>query len=202
MPVHRTSTLTGIVAAALCTLALLGTAQKLPFPNAGEDPSVTPVAGPSWLTHLGLPINRTSLGQGSGRYGPPPDQPKESRVESLGVRRTIDLTGADLYRLNCQACHGESGRGTLPEIKSSSAPCRDRLARSCSSASRPSTMPRRPPTAWTLRHARGWPSSRVCTRAAHACRRVTTAEGRHPRPLRYLMALAKTPDPQHPRCSR
>jgi hypothetical protein len=118
MPVHRTSTLTGIVAAALCTLALPGTAQKLPFPNVGEDPSVTPVAGPSWLTHLGVPINRTFLGQGSGRYGPAADQPKESRAESLGVRRTIDLTGADLYRLNCQACHGESGRGTPPEIKS------------------------------------------------------------------------------------
>ncbi len=34
------------------------------------------------------------------------------------MRRTIALTGADLYRLNCQACHRESGAGAPPEIHS------------------------------------------------------------------------------------
>ena len=107
-----------LTAAALLALVLPGLAQKAPFPNVGEDPSVRPVAGPSWLTHLGIPINRTSLGQGAGRYGPSPDRPPEPRAEALGVRRTIELSGSDLYRLNCQACHGESGTGTPPEIKS------------------------------------------------------------------------------------
>ncbi len=120
MPRLRTSTLTGLVArrrsARWPSLEPHRSCHR--SPTSAKTPSVTPVAGPSWLTHLGVPINRTFLGQGSGRYGPPPDQPKESRAESLGVRRTIDLTGADLYRLNCQACHGESGRGTPPEIKS------------------------------------------------------------------------------------
>jgi mono/diheme cytochrome c family protein len=108
-----------LIASAILALALPGNAQKLPpFPNVGEDPSVTPVAGPSWLTHLGVSINRTYLGQGAGRYGPSPDRPPEPRTEALGVRRTIDLSGHDLYRLNCQACHGESGTGAPPEIKS------------------------------------------------------------------------------------
>jgi mono/diheme cytochrome c family protein len=107
-----------LTTAAVLTLALPGLAQKAPFPNVGEDELVTPVAGPSWLTHLGISLDRTSLGQGAGRYGPAPDQPPEPRVEALGLRRTITLSGEDLYRLNCQACHRDTGRGTPPEIKS------------------------------------------------------------------------------------
>jgi mono/diheme cytochrome c family protein len=99
-------------------------AQKVPFPNANEDPLVTPVAGPSWITHLGISLDRTYLGQGSGRYGPSPDQAPEPRSEALGLRRTITLSGEDLYRLNCQACHRDSGTGTPPEIKSLLGPVR------------------------------------------------------------------------------
>ena len=91
-------------------------AQKLPWPNVGEDPIVTPVAGPSWLTHLGVALSRTSLGQGSGRYGPAPDQPRVPPDESLVVPGTLQITGADLYRLNCQACHRAEGAGAPPEI--------------------------------------------------------------------------------------
>jgi mono/diheme cytochrome c family protein len=105
-------------AAAFLVLVLPGRAQKPSFPNVGEDPSVTPVAGPSWLTHLGIPVNRTYLGQGAERLGPSPDRPPEPRTEALGVRRTMVLSGADLYRLNCQACHRDSGTGAPPEIKS------------------------------------------------------------------------------------
>jgi len=32
--------------------------------------------------------------------------------------RTVVLHGSDLYRLNCQGCHGESGLGAPPEIGS------------------------------------------------------------------------------------
>ena len=38
--------------------------------------------------------------------------------------RSVTLTGADLYRLNCQACHGLEGRGAPPEIKSAVDPVR------------------------------------------------------------------------------
>jgi mono/diheme cytochrome c family protein len=34
------------------------------------------------------------------------------------------LTGADLYRLNCQACHGLTGAGAPPEVKSAVDPIR------------------------------------------------------------------------------
>jgi mono/diheme cytochrome c family protein len=96
----------------------LSDAQKLPWPNVGEDPIVTPVVGPSWLTHLGIALSNTNLGKGPRRYGPAADQSRQDLQESLGVRRTIQITGADLYRFNCQACHRAEGTGAPPEIHS------------------------------------------------------------------------------------
>jgi hypothetical protein len=58
----------------LTTLDAIVSAQQRPWPLVVEDPSVTPVVGPSWLTHLGLKPSRTNLGSGAGRYGPPGDQ--------------------------------------------------------------------------------------------------------------------------------
>jgi mono/diheme cytochrome c family protein len=43
---------------------------------------------------------------------------------SLGVPAEVALTGADLYRLNCQACHGLEGKGAGAEIKSAVDPVR------------------------------------------------------------------------------
>ncbi len=99
-------------------LHAIGGVQKIPWPNVGEDPSVTPVAGPSWLTHLGLGLRDTNLGQGAERYGPAPDQNRPARDESLSVPGTLRITGADLYRLSCQACHRAEGTGAPPEIHS------------------------------------------------------------------------------------
>jgi mono/diheme cytochrome c family protein len=93
-------------------------AQKLPWPNVGEDPSVTPVSGPSWLTHLHVALRETTLGQGARRYGPPPGERQAPSEESLLVPGTIKMSGEDLYRLNCQACHRAEGTGTPPEIHS------------------------------------------------------------------------------------
>jgi mono/diheme cytochrome c family protein len=103
---------------ALLALTCIATAQKMPWPNVGEDPGVTPVSGPSWLNHLGVTLRGTWIGQGSGRYGPAPGKPAAPANESLGVRRVLTLTGADLYRLNCQACHRAAGTGEPPEIHS------------------------------------------------------------------------------------
>jgi mono/diheme cytochrome c family protein len=36
----------------------------------------------------------------------------------LAVGRPVELSGADLYRLNCQSCHRAEGTGSPPEIKS------------------------------------------------------------------------------------
>jgi mono/diheme cytochrome c family protein/cytochrome c553 len=93
-------------------------AQKTPWPNAGEDPGVTPVAGPSWLHHLGVSPATTRLGQGASHYGPSDEEPAAALNEPLGVRRTLVVTGHDLYRLNCQACHRDEGTGVPPEIRS------------------------------------------------------------------------------------
>jgi mono/diheme cytochrome c family protein len=92
-----------------------------------REPVVTPVAGPSWLNRLGLTYRDSSLGRGAATYGPPPTQPTygppptqraQPSPAPLPVGRPVVLSGADLYRLNCQSCHGSEGTGTPPEIKS------------------------------------------------------------------------------------
>ena len=88
-------------------------------PTKAPEPVVTAVAGPSWLNHLGLTYRESSLGRGAARYGPPPTQPPaQPSAAPLRVGRPVLLSGADLYRLNCQSCHGAEGTGTPPEIKS------------------------------------------------------------------------------------
>ena len=80
---------------------------------------VTPVAGPSWLNRLGIRYRDTNLGRGSGRYGPSPnDLAVERKPVALLIEPSVVLTGADLYRLNCQACHHAEGTGAPPEVRS------------------------------------------------------------------------------------
>jgi mono/diheme cytochrome c family protein len=84
-----------------------------------QKPVVTPVAGPSWLSRLGLRYNDTTLGRSGATYGPPPT-PRPSPLDAvpLVIGRPVELSGADLYRLNCQSCHRAEGTGSPPEIKS------------------------------------------------------------------------------------
>jgi mono/diheme cytochrome c family protein len=89
-----------------------------------QEPVVTPVAGPSWLNRLGLTYRDSSLGRGAATYGPPPtagspstQRPSQS-IAALPIGRPVMLSGADLYRLNCQSCHRAEGTGSPPEIKS------------------------------------------------------------------------------------
>jgi len=84
--------------------------------------SVTATSGESWLNHLHRSFGDSSMGK-TGRLGPPP--PAEAQVVpgwQLGIvtpsKRTLVLHGSDLYRLNCQGCHGEGGLGAPPEINS------------------------------------------------------------------------------------
>jgi mono/diheme cytochrome c family protein len=84
--------------------------------------AVQPVAGESWLNHLHRSFGETSMGK-TGRLGPPP-----SEEDGQGARwrpgllsssnKYFTVRGQDLYRLNCQACHGEKGLGAPPEINS------------------------------------------------------------------------------------
>jgi mono/diheme cytochrome c family protein len=107
--------------AIVCATPVAGTDQDRPAPatkaqNATE-PRVTPVAGPSWLKQLSVSYDVTSLGRGSGTYGPLAGEPNV-KPTPLSVGQPVMLTGADIYRLNCQACHRAEGTGAPPEIKS------------------------------------------------------------------------------------
>ncbi len=110
-----------LLALVVCSAGASGQGPR-PWPSEAKDPAVTPVVGPGWLTRLGVTLSQTSLGQGSGRYGPPEGTAAPS--PSLGVSAQAELGGADLYRFNCQGCHGLEGRGAPPEIKSAVDPVR------------------------------------------------------------------------------
>ena len=45
-------------------------ARRRTLHTRSSEPVVTPVAGSSWLNHLGIRYRDTSLGRGAGRYGP------------------------------------------------------------------------------------------------------------------------------------
>ncbi len=108
----------GLGLLAALAFAPVDRAQRQPWPNADADPTVTPVVGPSWLTHLGTAVDSSRLGRGAAVYGPGGDTKTGAPQQSLGVPRTFTMTGADLYRLNCQACHLAQGTGSPPEISS------------------------------------------------------------------------------------
>jgi len=88
-----------------------------------KDAAATKVAGESWLVQRNRPFNETSMGK-TGRLGPPAPVPGEAAPQwqrdspAKVALHTLTLRGADLYRINCQGCHGESGEGAPPEINS------------------------------------------------------------------------------------
>jgi mono/diheme cytochrome c family protein len=83
--------------------------------------AITPVSGESWLLHLHRSFDETSMGK-TGHLGPGPQDisvmPLPPQNLDYSFRQRGTLTGADLYRLNCQGCHGKSGFGAPPEINS------------------------------------------------------------------------------------
>jgi mono/diheme cytochrome c family protein len=79
---------------------------------------VTPVRGPSTLHHLGLTIERSSMGWG-GQWSPPPSLVRSPHSQADNTaRHAFVLSGADLYRISCRACHRPDGSGSPPEVNS------------------------------------------------------------------------------------
>jgi mono/diheme cytochrome c family protein len=102
--------------------------------------------GPSCLKHLGLTVSQTRMGQVGGTSALPadphgnPQPPSGAPAGPANLNSVIQrflstfrsnpeqaaailnekfaVSGADLYRWNCQACHGPDGQGALPEINS------------------------------------------------------------------------------------
>ena len=90
---------------------------------------MTKVTGESWLNHLHRSFGETSMGK-TWHLGPAAPEPnpdvqigRPPLLANAGMRK-VSVHGSDLYRLNCQACHGESGEGAPPEINSVIGPVR------------------------------------------------------------------------------
>jgi mono/diheme cytochrome c family protein len=101
------------------------------------DTPASALQGPSWLKHLGLSVSQTQMGKMGGNSAPPAaaETPGHATLKSSVNRflttfrsnpeqasQTLNdkfmATGADLYRWNCQGCHGPEGKGAPPEINS------------------------------------------------------------------------------------
>jgi mono/diheme cytochrome c family protein len=117
--------------------------QTAPAPHAPAGPAkqiakrpgavaVTPVEGPSTLHHLRLSIETSSMGW-EGQWSPPPAMappaPPDRPVRVPDPTAGLVLTGADLYRVSCRACHKADGSGGPPEINSLIGPVQSASAR-------------------------------------------------------------------------
>jgi mono/diheme cytochrome c family protein len=107
--------------------------------------AVTAVSGPSWLHHLGVTVDGSPMGRMGGTGPAAPTDRREPSLEAVSghergiggimqrflgllpgkrdqAQRTFhepfDLTGEDLYRLNCRSCHGPDGEGSPPDVNS------------------------------------------------------------------------------------
>ena len=114
-------------------VAVFAFTKGLPGWTAGPKDRVTAVAGESWLNHLHRSLEDTSMGK-TGRLGLPTSVAEENpgnwnqALSGDFDGPTVPLKGSDLYRLNCQGCHGESGQGAPPEINSVINPVRSASA--------------------------------------------------------------------------
>ncbi|MGE5361461.1 MAG: c-type cytochrome [Bacteroidales bacterium] len=123
--------------AAVIGLVLLGGFSIRAHPQAGQPArsdavrartvafTVTPVSGPSWLEHLHISFDVTSMGR-MGQNTPPPTIRYEPKWNQLAGSEDLNgrfvLSGSDLYRLDCESCHQPDGHGSPPEIHSLVAP--------------------------------------------------------------------------------
>ncbi len=84
--------------------------------------TLTPVEGPSWLERLRIAMTETHLGQMGGTataHGIARREPQLAEHQTVqALAETFDLTGADVYRMDCRSCHGPEGDGSPPEIRS------------------------------------------------------------------------------------
>lgn len=95
----------------------VGRAAAAPPPaRETADSRPSPVTGMSWVHHLRVDLEKTSLG-GTGRWGGAASPADAGVAPPRGaLDAPLLLTGRDIYRLSCQSCHREDGSGAPPEI--------------------------------------------------------------------------------------
>lgn len=118
--VTRRMVLTGTIGAAFAAILFAGAESVKPSGASAQvsTGAITPVQGPSNLERLGLSMESSGMGR-TGQWGPAPtgDPLPLANVNYSGNATALTtLTGADLYRLDCQACHQADGGGAPPEI--------------------------------------------------------------------------------------
>ncbi len=178
-------------------------------PGATDSPSgngngtfaATPVSGPSHLRRLGLTMRQSAMGF-TGRWGPVPRSASSVAAATGTLADPADpfrLTGADLYRQSCRACHKADGTGLRSEIPSIIDPVR---------STSPSIM-------WQRMQARGTPISAAFAKELASDSRedllIQLKEGGEKMPpfdhlsgvevdavLAYLDLLAGVPGTEHP----
>jgi len=81
---------------------------------------VTPASGPSLIAKLRTGVDWTAFGRAGGADT---TAVAGGGAEAVGARTTsswlvdgFELTGADLYRMNCRSCHGPAGQGSRSGI--------------------------------------------------------------------------------------
>lgn len=82
----------------------------------GASSRVTPATGPSLLTRLKTGFDQSSFGR-AGYVGASPSAPEAEAPASGRESWLVDgfeLSGEDLYRINCRSCHGIGAAGLKP----------------------------------------------------------------------------------------
>ena len=137
-----------------------------------RDPIVTPVTGPSWLNLLGVRYSDTTLGRSAATYAAPPgERAARPTPLPLAVGQPVVLSGADLYRLNCQACHRAEGTARRPRSRPSLASSRVSRSRSCDSNYASKGGPTRSPRRARSRPRRGSRFTTASRKAGSGCPR-------------------------------
>ena len=93
-------------------------------PGAVSKTPITPVTGGSTLHRLGREIEGSTMGWAGQWSQPPTSLPSwaDGHLRSEPAGGPFVLTGADLYRISCRACHKADGSGAPPEINSVTGP--------------------------------------------------------------------------------
>jgi mono/diheme cytochrome c family protein len=112
----RTRQHAGVRVAALALAVVAGAAWA---GEAAAPVGVTAATGPSLLTRLRTGFDASSFGR-AGYVGAPPAGGAEAMppVAADWLVSGFQLTGEDLYRINCRSCHGVGARGLGPDIPS------------------------------------------------------------------------------------